>query len=280
MPGQHRVVRAWAGLRNATFVDHVTEDGLLLRWESRRHRKHLTRSATRGSTWWAPHARGWWIGVLFAVGSTLFVLGALPPYADAVGIRWDTATFFVGSLFFTTAAFLTYREAVDAAPADNQSRRRVLVFQPRRIDWWASAVQLVGTLYFNVSTAAAMAIDLAAQSQDRYVWRPDAIGSLCFLVASALAWYEVCHGWIAWRPREWSWWITLVNLLGSIAFGVSAVASYVIPATGELRNAARANLGTLVGAICFLIGALLLLPERTEEIDHDAALGGERPADQ
>jgi hypothetical protein len=36
------------------------------------------------------------------------------------------------------------------------------------------------------------------------------------------------------------------------------------PATGQLRNADRANLGTLVGAVCFLIGALLL-PERTEE---------------
>ena len=139
-------------------------------------------------------------------------------------------------------------------------------------------MQLVGTLYFNVSTAAAMIVNLAAQAENRYVWRPDAVGSLCFLVASALAWYEVCHRWIAWRPREWSWWITLLNLLGSIAFGVSAVASYVIPATGELRDAARANLGTLVGAICFLIGALLLLPERTEEIDPDAASGGERPA--
>ncbi len=279
MPGQHRGARSSGGLRESTFVDHLTADGLLRRWESRRHRKHLTESTAHGSTWWAPHARGWWIAVLFAVGSTLFVLGALPPYAGAVGIRWDTATYFVGSLFFTTAAFLTYREAVDARPlGDNPSRRRVLVFQPRRIDWWASAVQLVGTLYFNVSTGAAMIANLAAQAEDRYVWRPDAVGSLCFLVASALAWYEVCHRWIAWRPREWSWWITLLNLLGSIAFGVSAVASYVIPATGELRDAARANLGTLVGAICFLIGALLLLPERTEEIDTDAAPGGERPA--
>ena len=186
----------------------------------------------------------------------------------AVGVRWDSATFFLGSLFFTSAAFLTYREAVDAAPeAENPSHRRVFVFQPRRIDWWASAVQLVGTLYFNVSTGVAMQVDLTVQSADRYVWRPDAIGSICFLVASALAWYEVCHGWVAWRPRSWSWWITLVNLLGSIAFGVSAVASYVIPATGELRNAERANLGTLVGAVFFLIGALLLLPERTEDID-------------
>jgi hypothetical protein len=263
------------GLRARTFVDHVRADGLVVRWESRRHRKHLKEKAAHGSTWWAPGARGWWIAVLFAVGSALFVLGALPGYATSVGVRWDSATFFLGSLFFTSAAFLTYREAVDAAPeAENPSRRRVFVFQPRRIDWWASAVQLAGTLYFNVSTGMAMQVDLAVQSADRYVWRPDAVGSICFLVASALAWFEVCHGWVAWHPRSWSWWITLVNLLGSIAFGVSAVASYVVPATGELRDAERANLGTLVGAVFFLVGALLLLPERTEENDaHTTAPG-------
>jgi hypothetical protein len=129
-------------------------------------------------------------------------------------------------------------------------------------------VQLVGTLCFNLSTGAAMLTNLTVAAQDRYVWRPDAVGSICFLVASGLAWYEVCHGWIAWRPRSWSWWITLLNLLGSIAFGVSAVASFVVPATGELRNAASANLGTLVGAVCFLVGSVLLLPERTEERDR------------
>lgn len=277
-----------SGLRATTFVDHVRADGLVVRWESRRHRKHLGKEAAHGSTWWAPRARGWWIAVLFAVGSALFVLGALPWYATAVGVRWDSATFFLGSLFFTSAAFLTYREAVDAAPeAGNPSRRRVFVFQPRRIDWWASAVQLAGTLYFNVSTGVAMQVDLAVQSADRYVWRPDAVGSICFLVASALAWFEVSHGWVAWRPRSWAWWITLVNLLGSIAFGVSAVASYVIPATGELRDAERANLGTLVGAVFFLIGALLLLPERTEDTgahptaprdDHNGQRGGAQGA--
>ena len=52
---------------------------------------------------------------------------------------------------------------------------------------------------------------------------------------------------------------------GSIAFGVSAVASYVIVDSGLLRNAERANLGTFVGALCFLVGAFLLLPERTHE---------------
>ena len=94
---------------------------------------------------------------------------------------------------------------------------------------------------------------------------------MCFLVASALAWFEACHGWAAWRPRSWSWWITLANLIGSIAFGLAAVAGYVDPVTGQVHNAAGANAGTLAGAVCFFIGALLLLPERTEEASTGTA---------
>jgi hypothetical protein len=103
-----------AGLGALTFVDHVGEDGLVVRWESRRHRKHLDGRPPAGSTWWAPRSRGWWIAVLFAVGSLLFAVGSVPGYVTAVGARWDSVTYFIGSLFFTSAAFLTYREAVDS----------------------------------------------------------------------------------------------------------------------------------------------------------------------
>ena len=41
--------------------------------------------AGRGSTWWAPTAVGWWIGVLFAIGSLCFTVGAAPGYVDRVG---------------------------------------------------------------------------------------------------------------------------------------------------------------------------------------------------
>ena len=195
-----------------TFVEQVRPDGVVARWGSRDHRKHLQGALTAGSTWWAPKARGWWIAVLFAVGSLLFALGAVPGYASAVGARWDAVTFFAGSLFFTSAGFLTYREAVDAGPqAPGAARRRFFVFQPRRIDWWATAVQLAGTLFFNISTGNALREDLTAQAAHQHVWRPDAVGSVCFLVASALAWFEVCHGWTGWRPRSWSWWITLAQ---------------------------------------------------------------------
>ena len=250
-----------------TYIEHVRPDGVVARWESRDHRKHLQGGPAVGSTWWAPRARDWWIAVLFAVGSLLFALGAVPGYTSAVGARWDAVTFFIGSLFFTAAGFLTYREAVEAGPQPlHGARRRFFVIHPRRIGWWASAVQLVGTVFFNLSTGNALRVDLSAQAAHQHVWRPDAVGSVCFLVASALAWFEVCHGWAAWRPRSWSWWNTLVNLIGSVAFGVSAVAGYINPATGQLNNAERSNLGTFIGALCFFAGALLLLPERTEEV--------------
>ncbi len=54
------------------------------------------------------------------------------------------------------------------------------------------------------------------------------------------------------------------NLAGSVAFGVSAVAAHVVPDSGQPRNAELVNLGTFVGAIGFLVGAFLLLPERTD----------------
>ncbi|MGP0027015.1 MAG: hypothetical protein ACLPKE_27210 [Streptosporangiaceae bacterium] len=250
-----------------TYFEHVRPDGVVDRWESRDHRKHLQGGSAVDSTWWAPGALDWWIAVLFAVGSLLFALGAVPGYASAVGARWDAVTFFIGSLFFTAAGFLTYREAVDAGPQPlHGARRRFFVIHPRRIGWWASAVQLVGTVFFNLSTGNAVRADLSAQAAHQHVWRPDAVGSACFLVASALAWFEVCHGWASWRPRSWSWWITLVNLIGSVAFGVSAVAGYINPATGQLNNAERSNLGTFIGAVCFLAGALLLLPGRSEKV--------------
>ena len=250
-----------------TLVETERPDGLVARWESRRHRKQARRaSGVELHTWWAPRARGWWIAVLFAVGSALFALGAVPGYSGAVGARDDSITFFVGSLFFTCAGFLQYRESVDAGPGPpSRGLRKVFVWRPGQIDWWASGIQLIGTLYFNVSTGDAVRVDLTAQAAHQHVWRPDVIGSICFLAASGMAWFEVCHGWMAWSPKSIAWQITALNLVGSVAFGVSAVAAYIVPSTGQIRNVELSNLGTFVGALCFLAGAVLLLPERTAE---------------
>jgi predicted Na+-dependent transporter len=194
----------------------------------------------------------WWIGVLFAVGSACFALGAAPRYVNLVGVAADGITFFVGSIFFTSAAALQYQQATG----------RWRAWEPRNLDWAAGAIQLAGTLFFNISTFDAMARHLSAHEENRLVWSPDAFGSICFLVASGLAWFAVAHAWCSWRPDERPWLIAGLNLAGSIAFGVSAVASFVVPETDQPRNVTLMNLGTFLGALCFLAGALLLLPRR------------------
>ena len=191
-----------------------------------------------------------WIAGLFAVGSLCFAVGAAPSYVDAVGADTAAVTFFVGSLFFTAAATLQWL-AGRAGP------------DRRRLDGWAALVQLAGTLFFNLSTFEAMDDQLTTTQVDRLVWTPDARGSVCFLVSSGLAWMAVNHRVWRWRPGSRDWQIAALNLGGSVAFGVSAVASYVVPDTAQVRNATLMNLGTFVGAIAFFGGALLLLPTRS-----------------
>jgi hypothetical protein len=59
-----------------------------------------------------------------------------------------------------------------------------------------------------------------------------------------------------------------VNLAGSIFFGVSAIASYVVPSSGSTLDLAAANFTTALGALCFFIGALLLLPRRRAVVSN------------
>jgi hypothetical protein len=191
----------------------------------------------------------------FAIGSLCFALGALPGYARLVGEPADNVTYFVGSLFFTAAAFIQLR-------LSGRWRRGAWKSREDWDDWWAAAVQFAGTLCFNVSTGVALFEHLSADQARHHVWRPDAYGSVCFLLSSALAVQATTHRDGLWDPEVRNWWSTWLNMAGSIAFGASAVAAYVVPSSGDLLNAELVNLGTFVGALCFLVAALLVRPPR------------------
>ena len=49
-------------------------------------------------------------------------------------------------------------------------------------------------------------------------------------------------------------------MLGSVLFMASALASYVLPSSGDVLDARIAVAGTLFGAVCFFVGAALMLP--------------------
>lgn len=128
---------------------------------------------------------------------------------------------------------------------------------------WAAAIQLVGTVWFNVNTFAALNTSLTVHPQDLRIWMPDMIGSVCFMVSSGLALNSVRGSW--WRPGgDVGRRSARLNLLGSVFFMAAAIAAFVRPSTGDVLDATIANGGTFLGALCFFRGARVPLARHRE----------------
>ena len=181
---------------------------------------------------------------LFAIGSTLFAIATLPGLSAVAGAGLVNLLCFVGSWFFTTAGWM---QLVLSGPA-------------LRIGWLSAATQFAGTILFNISTGASLWAH-AVKPERRLVWAPDFLGSLAFLVSGALGIVAVTAvvGLFELRSRDWQ--AEWINMIGCLAFGVSALGAFVTT-TGVTEDALLANTGTFVGALCFLVVALLILPRR------------------
>jgi hypothetical protein len=186
------------------------------------------------------------MGLLFAAGSLCFLVGPFPGYADLVGVEADGVTFFVGSILFTAGGLVQSWSAYPARKHPGAGRAA----------WWAAVTQSAGTLFFNATTYRGMHTALSSTDYDQLVWRPDAFGSICFLVSGVIAYRASArHGWLPARRGD-GWWEPGVNLLGCVFFGISAVAGYVVPASGSDLDLAAANWNTSLGAACFLACAV------------------------
>jgi hypothetical protein len=203
------------------------------------------------------------MGWLFVVGSACFALGVVFSLNTSWSPVVGAATFFVGSIFFTSASSIQMRLAWRSGP-EGPTATTTAALLSRAPSWTSSWIQWIGTIFFNVTTLAAL-IEVAgtAAVSNQVIWRPDAVGSILFLVSSAIALMPDVrrhrHGY----ARNRSWAISSLNMVGSIFFGISAVGAYVVPDTDELLNAQWSNGGTFLGALCFLVGAWLVIPRRT-----------------
>lgn len=121
-------------------------------------------------------------------------------------------------------------------------------------------MQFVGTGLFNVSTGAAVWAHAVA-SERHYVWVPDVAGSTAFLVSGVLG--VVAAGALI-DLRSPDWMAAAVNMVGCVAFAVSAGAAFVRK-TGVTEDERLANLGTFGGALCFLVAALTMLLPRPRQ---------------
>ena len=179
-PAQAQVVSAEGPRPFVTHVRYRLADGRLLDWASRRHRKR-------------PGALGRWIAVLFMIGSACFVAGSTVGYSTLVGARADAVTYFVGSIFFTSAAYLQYVECISAdrkALPEADRRQQLLAIE-------GAPDRLVGDLRAAAWHAVLQRdhVHGARRTPEREAERPGRMdagcaGSVCFLVASQLAYAE------------------------------------------------------------------------------------------
>ena len=209
------------------------------------------------------------------IGSLCFALGAAPGYESAVGALIDASTYFVGSIFFTSASLLQLLQAQSpdmapgAASGEEPAALRLVAWLPHDRNWLAAVTQFPGTLAFNVSTLFAISVSLSVSQVDRAVWRPDFVGSTLFLVSSALALLALQPDGGRY-PRRIAW----LNMAGSVAFMASALASFLVPWTGNALNERLADTGTFVGAVGFFLGAALMLPAWREAMLRAVSQGG------
>jgi len=178
--------------------------------------------------------------VSFFLGGSLFAVGAALAGVGGVPLATVNITYLVGGFFFSLGGWFS----ILLAPGHDRARRSAVVL-------------FVGTLLFAVSLVAAFAEGLTPRQSNGWIWLPDILGCICFLVSGHLAMLEVGAGHVVIRPRLTDWWVVAVNQVGSVLFFLAGLAAFTRPATSETLDIALVNWGTFAGAVCFAIGGII-----------------------
>src|SRR6201999_1588683 len=151
---------------------------------------------------------------LFMIGASLFAIGTAPGFATFCGADASNLLCFMGSWFFTSAALI---QLLLSKPA----KSRTWEIPSTRGECLSSAIQLFGTLNCNISTGSALWAPRIPAGR-HFVWGPDAIGSVAFLVSGALgvAAVALAVGLVQLKSRLWL--AASTSMIGSLAFCASA----------------------------------------------------------
>ena len=191
------------------------------------------------------------------------------------------SVFLAGGIFFSSGGYATVLQAING-PREVGEDGWLLprewhwwASEPDRLEWMSSFALFFGTIVFAINIVDGFIGGLGAVTEDRLVWSPDIIGCLLFLIAGFLAMREIGPGWLFFgRRRDLGWWIVAINQVGSVLFMVSAIASFVRPATGDELAVGIANWGTLSGALCFALAGVLQEFERRRPARRRPIPGG------
>lgn len=191
----------------------------------------------------------------FMIGSALFAAGAAVGIWNLGSANLTNILCFIGAWFFTAAGLMQLIMSGNAVVPVTYSPGKMF-----RAVWLAAAVQSFGTILFNVSTTAALTAK-SIHSQEHFVWNPDAGGSVAFLISAVFVYVAFYRDAATlWDPRQSSWWGAHINMIGCIAFAISAVGAFIL-SNGDSANTGMANWGTFIGAICFFLASAIALPQ-------------------
>ncbi|MCL1126341.1 hypothetical protein [Shewanella surugensis] len=214
-----------------------------------------------------------WIGLSFIIGASHFVFASLLALSAMMSVTALTNLYFMGSIFFTIAAYLQYIQSINAgdfirnkstmnksALHKKKYQRKWLAWQPHRLDFWVTFSQFIGTLFFNLNTFSGY-LALSDLQQSLFIWLPNLLGSLCFQLSGSLALYETSHQFWLWSPKSLEQKMAFINHFGCLFFLGSAFVSSSILQSLSPSMLPLSIVLTCLGGICFLCAAVLLCRE-------------------
>lgn len=279
-----------------SYVEYRRPDRSTYRYESRLGRKGYGPRRPSGpagarshrSPWqrfWAPDRLAWWVAVLFVAGSLLFVLGAAASLVPSLFGGEHAMSlvaegcYTLGAVFYTVSVYgqlLEYLNADDRITTAEGSRPpehwRWWAWDPTRLGFLVPFVFLVGAVVFNYETIAALLSTLGLVPGTVGLWVTCLVGSVLFLIASVLQIAEVGHGRLRAEPRNISWWVAVLFVIGSVGFIVGSLPGFGtgdgFPTAEQESGALIVKIGFLLGGVAFTAGSYLMLPELFEELDR------------
>lgn len=218
------------------------------------------------------------MAVVFTGGSALFTLGAAASLfpslfgSESTGEIVADTSYFAGALLFTGGIYLQVLEGINSSdyigfepPYKPSQNFRWFAWQPRRLEFMASFLLLIGSVLFNVETTLVLLSTFGLATLPVTIGLTSIGGSVLFLVPSYLQTIEVCHRYLCAEPREISWWVTVLFVVGSVGFVVGSVFGFDVPGLSSPEESTITAISFLVGSVFFLLGSYLLLPEMFSE---------------
>ncbi len=225
------------------FITQVIEDDILL-YTSRGLRKSFR----------SEKAISWWIPILFMIGAFCFGFSSFSSlyFSEIFSSIFINIIYFIGSIFFTAAAYLQYLESINSDITHHEHIHNKqccwfwLRWRPYNLGYMSSLTQFIGTIFFNINTFNTLfnfnTISISISNM---------LGSILFLISAFFAYFEIYHDKDVTIFSTSTWWIIWINLLGSIFFQISAFFSWF-----SYQNIA--TLTTLLGALCFFMASFIL----------------------